>query len=86
MLHAQTVIEKPPGKHQNKRLEPLMDEEKVLECAYCGKEFDSEHERGVHQAQQHVDPDENYETKKKRQHNPYKNLVDEWKENGRGRA
>jgi len=54
--------------------------EPITECAYCEKSFDSELERGIHQADEHVDPDERYETKKKRQHNPYTNIVDDWKE------
>lgn len=54
-------------------------EPEITECAYCGKNFDSELERGIHQADKHVDPDERFETKKKRQHNPYTNLIDEWK-------
>lgn len=59
-----------------------LEREPITECAYCGEDFDTELERGVHQADEHVDPDERYETKKKRQHNPYTNIVDQWKKQG----
>ena len=47
------------------------------ECAYCGEEFETEHERGVHISKEHVNPDTEI-TKSKRQHDPRKNIVDEW--------
>ena len=56
------------------------EREPITDCAYCGESFENELERGIHQADEHVDSDERYETKKKRQHNPYINIVDEWKE------
>ena len=63
-----------------------MENEDQHECPWCEEEFKTEHKLGVHKSKEHVDPDETYETKKKRQHNPYKNLVEEWKEEGGGRA
>lgn len=66
---------------QNETDNKDFEREPITKCAYCEKDFDTELDRGIHQADEHVDPDERYETKKKRQHNPYTNIVDEWKEN-----
>lgn len=49
-------------------------------CAYCGKDFDSEDERGKHISKKHVEEDDKYMKEPEAEHNPYKNLVDEWKE------
>lgn len=56
----------------------------ITKCAYCEKEFDSEHERGVHQAEEHVDTSSKI-TKSKGDAEPYENIVEDCQqENKRG--
>lgn len=58
----------------------------ITECAYCGQSFDSEHERGVHQAEEHVDTSSKI-TKSKGDAEPYENIVDDYRKNAeRGRG
>jgi len=48
------------------------------ECPYCNKDFEDEHERGVHISKNHVDT-ESQITKSKRMHDTRKNIIeDQW--------
>jgi len=48
-----------------------------VDCQYCGKGFDSEHERGVHVADKHVDSDSSIE-RVERSKSKKKNILDEY--------
>jgi len=56
-------------------------EREPIECAYCGKDFDSEHERGRHISKKHVEEDDKYTKEPEADTQPYKNIVDDWKDN-----
>lgn len=56
------------------------EREPITECAYCGESFDSEHERGKHISKNHVEEDDKYMKEPEAEHNPDKNIIDDWKE------
>jgi len=54
-----------------------MTESERTECPYCGEDFDSEQERGVHISEEHTEPDEIPKKTKNRNKEPDQ-LTDRW--------
>lgn len=57
------------------------EHEPLTECAYCGESFDTEHDRGRHISKKHVEEDDKYTKEPEADTKPFKNIVDDWREN-----
>jgi len=55
----------------------VRDEEGRIRCLYCGKEFDSEQEKGEHVAEEHTEKDRSIPRHKRNRHKKT-NIVEEW--------
>jgi len=56
-----------------------MTESERTNCPYCDEDFDSKHDRGVHIAEEHTEPDQIPKKTKNRNKEPDQ-LTDQWKE------
>lgn len=59
--------------------------EEEYECAYCGKEFDDDLEKGIHVADEHIDADQKIEQKSYAE-DKRTDLIDEYDKNNKGKA
>lgn len=59
--------------------------EDSFECAYCGKDFDDDLEKGIHVADEHIDPDQQIEQKSYAE-DKRTDLIDEYDRNNKGKA
>lgn len=63
-----------------------MSKQAQFECQYeCGETFETEHERGVHIAEEHTDPDQSI-TQKSYAEDKRTDLIDEYEKNNKGKA
>jgi len=62
-----------------------MSKQAQFECAYCGKEFDDDLEKGIHIADEHIDTDQSIEQKSYAE-DKRTDLIKEYDKNNKGKA
>jgi len=56
----------------------MTEDSERTKCPYCGDEFDSEQERGVHIAEEHTDTERTIPKKTKNRNKEPDQLTDRW--------